>query len=416
MPDTLPRSEPSSWYRALDGHPARLDGLRGIAILIVMLYHFCRYPLAQTPASQAFTTIVAMGWTGVDLFFVLSGFLITSILLRHRESSSYFRSFYARRVLRIFPLYYAVLVLFLWLLPAVIAQPELFWIPGADRETIWYWVFLSNFHAAFTGNYQHHFLEVTWSLAIEEQFYLLWPFLVFATSRRRLIQICWGIIIGSLLLRLSIVWHGVPTFLFVYNFTPCRLDELAAGALVAALAMDEVGIARLTRWSRPALWGGVLTYAAAVIWFRLFPGPFGYTTGLGSGEAIQKLTLIYSATPFMQSVGFTLLCFAYGGLLVRAMVAPPRSTFRRILESGVLRSFGKYSFALYLLHVLGGDIANTVFNPDLHSGSFFVAQFGYWAVAIGCSFVLAFGSWHLLELHFHRLRRFFPYRAPNRGS
>ncbi|HTF35296.1 MAG TPA: acyltransferase [Myxococcota bacterium] len=387
MPDSPPVA-PSSWYRALDRHTPRLDGLRGIAILLVLFYHLCHYGLAKTPVARVFTTLVVMGWSGVDLFFVLSGFLITSILLRQRDSSSYFRTFYARRVIRIFPLYYAVLVLFLWVLPAITTQAEGFWMAGADRETVWYWLFLSNLQAAFTGNYQHYFLEITWSLAIEEQFYLVWPLLVYVTSRRQLIWICSGILVGALAMRLAIAWYGTPNPIFLYTFTPCRLDELAAGALIAALAVDEANIPRLARWSRPALWGGILAYVVA------------------------QLCL---ATR-MQTIAFTLLAAIFGGLLVRAMIAPRGALLPRILESAVLRSFGKYSFGLYLLHMLGGEIARVFFDPELYKGSFFVAQFVYWAAAIGCTYLLALGSWYGLEVHAHRLRRFFPYRAVTTGS
>jgi len=387
----------SSWYRALEGHTPRLDGLRGIAILLVLFYHLCHYDLAKTPAAQAFAVLVDVGWSGVDLFFVLSGFLITSILLRQRESSSYFRTFYARRVIRIFPLYYAALVLFLWVFPAILQQPEGYWMEGSDRQTIWYWVFLSNVHNAFTGNYQHHFLEITWSLAIEEQFYLAWPLLVYLTSRRQLIRICWGIIVGALALRLAIAGYWRPNFIFLYTFTPCRLDELAAGGLIAALAVDEAGIAKLARWSRPALWGGVLACIPTL--------PF-----LGS-----QMQVVIPAVPFlgywMQVVSFSLLAAVFAGLLVRAMIAPQGALLSRIVESGVLRSFGKYSFALYLLHMLGGEIARAIFDPERYHGSFFAAQFLSWAWAISLSYLLALLSWYLLELPFHRLRRFFPYHT-----
>jgi peptidoglycan/LPS O-acetylase OafA/YrhL len=373
----------SSWYRALEGHAPRLDGLRGIAILLVLFYHLCHYGLAKTPAAQVFVTLVVVGWSGVDLFFVLSGFLITSILLRQRESPSYFRTFYARRVIRIFPLYYAVLILFLWILPAITSQAEGFWMAGADRQTFWYWAFLSNIHNAFTGNYQHYFLEITWSLAIEEQFYLVWPLLVYLTSRRQLIRICWGIIVGALALRIAIAAYGRPNQIFLYTFTPCRLDELATGGLIAALAVDEAGIAKLARWSRLAFWGGAVA-------------------------CVPVLLLLRS---WMQVAIFTLLAALFGGLLVQAMIAPQRTLLPRLLESEVLRSFGKYSFALYLLHMLGGEIARAFFDPETYQGSFFVAQFLDWTAAIGCSYLLALGSWYGLELHAHRLRRFFPYRA-----
>ena len=412
-------TERSSWYRALEAHTPRLDGLRGIAILLVVLYHTCRFPLARTPAEQAFTTVVSMGWTGVDLFFVLSGFLITSILIRQRDSQRYFRTFYARRVIRIFPLYYAVLVLFLFVLPAVTSQAEGFWIAGSDRETIWYWLFLSNFQTAFTGNWQHHFLEITWSLAIEEQFYLLWPWLVWKTSRKGLIRACAFILVGALGLRLLLLWIGVPNDKFLYTFTPCRLDELAAGALVAALATDARGIERLVQLSRPALFGGGALFVAMVVALRLQIGAAVAGADLPPERLAEILYVGWTTSPWVQGVGLSLLAIAPAGLLVRAMAAPAGGLWVRILESRVLRILGKYSYALYLLHVLGGEIGHAFFHPDrwvAGGGSFFVAQLAYWAVAIACSMVLALASWYGIEAPFHRLRRFFPYRAAATGG
>jgi peptidoglycan/LPS O-acetylase OafA/YrhL len=402
----------SSWYAALDQRPLRLDGLRGVAILLVMLYHLLRYPLARTPLDHAVTSVFAMGWSGVDLFFVLSGFLITSILLRSKGSARYFRTFYARRAIRILPLYYAVLVLYLVIFPRLTPQAEGFWIGGADRETLWYWLFLSNLHQAFTGNWQHHFLEVTWSLAIEEQFYLVWPWLVAWTSRRRLIQVCAAILVAGLALRAAIVLAGTPNPIFLYAFTPCRLDTLAVGALVAALGASEAGIAWLSRWARPALFGAGGLFVAFVIAVRLHVEAFVDTGGLPAELVAQQQALAFTATPFMQTLGFTLIALAFAGLLVRTLGAAPGSVWRRALESRLLVSLGKYSYGLYLLHGLGAELGHHLFFPDRYPGGFLVAQAGYWIAAIGCSWLLALASWHLLEAPFQRLRRHLPYREP----
>src|SRR5690606_16312654 len=150
-----------------------LDGLRGLAIALVFLYHATWVPGAVTPLEQAATWLPRVGFTGVDLFFVLSGFLITRILLRERESPAYYRAFYGRRVLRIFPLYYATLLLWLVIAPALGARD--LWLPGADPgEAVWYWLYLSNWHDGLAGRFGHAYLAIAWSLAIEEQFYLVW--------------------------------------------------------------------------------------------------------------------------------------------------------------------------------------------------------------------------------------------------
>jgi peptidoglycan/LPS O-acetylase OafA/YrhL len=409
----------SPWYQALDRHAPRLDGLRGIAILLVVLYHTCRYPLATTPGEQAFITVVSMGWMGVDLFFVLSGFLITSILVRQRESPSYFRTFYARRVIRIFPLYYAALVLFLYVLPPLTGNPEGFWTEGSDRETLWYWLFLSNFQNAFTGNWQHHFLEVTWSLAIEEQFYLFWPLLVWTTSRAGLVKSCVAIMVGSLALRLAVLWIGAPNDQFLYTFTPCRLDELAAGALVAVLAADPARLAMLSRIARPLFGASLAVFVGIVVVERLRIGEILAAAPAASPKLAASLYVGWTTSPFIQGPGFTLLALAGAALVVRAMAAEPASLLARFLESRALRIFGKYSFALYLLHVLGGEIASAIFHPDRFvaaGGGFLAAQFGYWAAVLVCSMALSLLSWVALESPFHRLRRFVPYRQREDGG
>ena len=158
----------------------RLDGVRGLAILPVMLYHLTFFGAATGAAGEAITFLPSLGWTSVDLFFVLSGFLITGILRRTRGSGHYFRNFYARRALRIFPLYYAVLVFFFVIAPHVrsFGDPAKFWVAGADQQTLWYWLYLQNLHVAWTGQFDHHFLGIVWTLCIEEQFYLVWPMLL----------------------------------------------------------------------------------------------------------------------------------------------------------------------------------------------------------------------------------------------
>jgi len=157
-----------------DRRDPTLDGIRGIAIALVMLFHFARFESGHSRLGNVLSIVPAIGWSGVDLFFVLSGFLITGILLRTRSGSSYYRAFYGRRVLRIFPLYYATLVFFL------VVAPRLTEAGPQDRvgEPIWYWLFLNNVYEAYTGRFQH------WALATT------WPFLVRHCSDRTLLAVC----------------------------------------------------------------------------------------------------------------------------------------------------------------------------------------------------------------------------------
>jgi peptidoglycan/LPS O-acetylase OafA/YrhL len=157
-------------------HTPALDGIRGIAILLVLVHHFTLFdPITSVGAWLGFVAL--LGWSGVDLFFVLSGFLITGILIDARTSDRYFISFYARRTLRIFPLYYLVVFLCFVVLPYFPRWHEL--LVGHANLPEWpYWTYLVNFSIAERDAFQHGVLDVAWSLAIEEQFYLLWAVLV----------------------------------------------------------------------------------------------------------------------------------------------------------------------------------------------------------------------------------------------
>ena len=384
----------------------RLDGLRGLAILLVMLYHTTHYGLARSVADRALTVVPSIGWSGVDLFFVLSGYLITGILLGAKDSEAYYRAFYARRVLRIFPLYYATLVFFLLIVPRLpLFEPiDYFWNPGSSREQIWYWLYLSNVQTALTGAWHHQTLDITWSLAIEEHFYLVWPFVVRRAGERRLLQICAGTIVAALALRVALVVAGASP-LAAYTLTPCRLDTLATGAAIAILARRPGGLTALLRIARVALPAALVAFVAIQTWVRLSqPVVSGY-------EAVTRQALGSSGDPLMQTIGFTLLCAIYGALLVRVLAAPTGAPFARVFEVGWLRSFGQYSYAMYLFHFFVGILAVNVFTPGNHPGWFIPAQIAFWFLAIGVTWLLARASWFLLEERALRLKRRFPYRA-----
>jgi len=201
----------------------QLDAVRGIAILVVLAHNLRGF------SSPPFSLVTNYGWMGVDLFFVLSGFLITGILLDLKSSENYFRNFYARRSLRIWPLYYSMLILMFVILPLVRPQDahEVF-----QRSTPWwsYPFFLQNFLVA-APSLAAGPLGVSWSLAVEELFYLVWPFVVRFVSRESLQWIAWAVLLASPMLRLQfIARHWI-----IYSNPFCRLDGMMAGALLAIL-------------------------------------------------------------------------------------------------------------------------------------------------------------------------------------
>jgi len=185
-----------------------LDGVRGLAILMVMLHHF-------TPDHGAgILSVLHLGWVGVDLFFVLSGFLITGILFDAKGSANYFQNFYARRGLRIFPLYYGILLLILFALP-LLQWLDVIHVPGLDQVRVWQpwlWLHSSNLLLAWKGQWMldsgvirmNHF----WSLAVEEHFYLVWPVVVALFDRKSLMKIAAGVIIAALSLRAAFLPSG----------------------------------------------------------------------------------------------------------------------------------------------------------------------------------------------------------------
>ena len=210
-----------------------LDGIRGIAIILVLLHHFTIFdPITSVGAWMGFVAL--LGWSGVDLFFVLSGFLITGILIDARGSDRYFTSFYARRTLRIFPLYYLIVFLSLIVLPRFPRWSAL--LGGGSDLAQWpYWTYLVNFAIAERNDFQHGVLDVAWSLAIEEQFYLIWAVVVWLLSPRLLGPLCALIVLAVPLTRVLALQDGANP-VDVYVLPHYRADALALGGLLAWLA------------------------------------------------------------------------------------------------------------------------------------------------------------------------------------
>jgi peptidoglycan/LPS O-acetylase OafA/YrhL len=315
-----------------DHYPA-LDGLRGIAILLVMVFHFGWAKPAVGIAAKLLVTFTNFGWTGVDLFFVLSGFLITGILIDSKGDPHYFRNFYGRRVLRIFPLYYGVLVLTLLVLPHVVSYDA----PGMQRVLHaqgWLWAYSANIsvalnHGVWIWNPAWLRLGMLWSLAVEEHFYFVWPLLVFVVSRGALLRTSLAMVLLAPLVRGVALRAGVHPET-VYCLTPFRADDLAMGGLLAVVFRSPTLLARVRRWIPWAL--------------------------LGSGAILVALTLrrrfLQHIDPLVEIVGFAALACGYGAVLLAAVTGSASSRLTRVLSHPRLMFFGKYSYGAYLLHEL----------------------------------------------------------------
>lgn len=248
---------------ASGGRIRALDGMRGLAAAGVMLLHFAlQVPAADTPS-------VVLKWvltTGprLDLFFVLSGFLVTGLLYDAKPRPHYFRNFYARRMLRILPLYYGALLV-LFVAPYLVNAPGAsnFQVPFADQ--LWYWLYLQNFKPLpplFVGVAWH-----LWSLAIEQQFYLVWPFVIFRTSREQAIRICGALIAVSIAYRIFGRFDGVGRGI-VWP-TPARLDGIAVGSAIALIMRGPIGLEGVRRRLRPIFALSVAYIAAFTLVMQL---------------------------------------------------------------------------------------------------------------------------------------------------
>jgi peptidoglycan/LPS O-acetylase OafA/YrhL len=369
-------------------HWPALDGLRGIAILLVMAYHF----MPWVPDSRGFgywvPTLVQSGWCGVDLFFVLSGFLITGLLAGSQPSLRTLRNFYARRVLRIVPLCWGVLVVLF------VIGPALGWYDArAIRgHEIWYWTFTANLPYVRGIEQALHVpwfsLDHFWSLAVEEQLYLLWPWVVLHVERRTALTLC--LLLGGLsaLARVEHVVH-TPYDLGGYFFTVYRVDAFALGG---SLALCE----------RTRLVPAARVVAAGCL-------------GVGASYLVAVGRLDYG-DPWVQSVGFTGLALLAACMIVLA-IEVPQSAVARLCTWGPLRFVGKHSYGLYIFHyVLYASYLRWMHPRVLEAwlgplGSLL----GFEAASMVATLAVTVVVYHLYERPFVHLKRYFDNPAPLAG-
>lgn len=349
-------------------HLAALDGLRGVAILLVLLHGFdVIQPVGIV--GRALDDLLDIGWIGVQLFFVLSGFLITGILLDTRRAPHYYRGFFVRRVLRIFPLYYGVLFL------AFVVLPWLGRSVGGDHQ-LWLWTYLANFVAPF--GYGEPAFPHFWSLCVEEQFYLLWPLLVRYSGRR-------GVFVLSALL----VFIAIGSRLYVrhrlgepigheaaYMFTPCRMDALAIGAIAATLVRSERAAGWIAHQRSLSVAGAGLLLLLA---------------GMLDGH-LQR------AGAMMQGMGYTLIALGFALVLISALGRTGLPA--RLLAWAPLRRCGTYSYGMYVFYAPLHLFVGLPLLAKLGGVTTVAGALSYTAGAIVVTFGAGALSWHLYERHF----------------
>jgi peptidoglycan/LPS O-acetylase OafA/YrhL len=369
-------------------HFPTLDGVRGVAVLLVVLYHYVKLLDPQRLGTVVLHRATALGWGGVDLFFVLSGFLITGILLDAKGAAGYFRNFYARRVLRIFPLYYAVLVV-------AVALAAWRRDTGAGWDNLWthqayLWLYLSNVGTVLTGlafNTDWLWLGHFWSLAVEEHFYLAWPAVVLLCSRRWLLRLTLALVVLAPLSRLlGRCWLSTDA---LYLLTPFRVDGLAAGAFLAVWLR---GRPRLPVWAPRCV---LLCCLAALAVIGLWRRDLSHHDGV------------------IQGVGHSLIALASCCLIVEALYPPGWCTL--LLGNAALRFLGRCSYGLYVYHGLFRLLYFELFRRlEAWSGSYPLAAALWLPASIGVSILVAWLSYRWFEQPILRLKRFFPYRQPAR--
>jgi len=367
--------------RAGNAHYRALDGVRGVAVLLVFIYHISGTAdhFRMSRVGRVAVLGASCGWMGVDLFFVLSGFLITGILIDTVNYPRYFRNFYIRRILRIFPLFYGVFLLLAALTPFL----QLQW----QRGHLAYLFYCQNIALAFN----HKLVDVTpaayigpfWSLAVEEQYYLLWPLLVWLIrDRRKIMRLCLALITFSILLRV-ILTRFLPNQIALYLIyweLPTHWDGLLLGSWLT-LAMSRWPVKELWRKMR---WLAVLAVAVLV------------------GVGVYARTFDFRI-PSMETVGFAAIPIVFSSLILRCFV--PGSLECRIFSGRFLRFMGRYSYGIYVYQVLFWPLMILGLHwlgDHLHSR--LAGDFVYLALWFSGTVAIAVLSYKILESPFLRMK------------
>lgn len=371
---------------------AELDGIRGLACLTIVVYHYFALTLDEhvwPPLVGTLKGALQTGWTGVDLFFVLSGFLIGTILLQERDAPAYFGTFYMRRFCRILPLYALIMLILALggsLLSGRLAEAPHDWLFNRFPPTLSYLTFTQNFAMASANEFGNHWLNITWSLAVEEQFYLVLPLVIRFVPLKRLPLVPLAFICAAPLLRvLAGIRFGAVA---PYVLRPMRADALMLGVLIAYLRLYTGFDAALSRY-RPALFGCLAFFAIAVI----------------------ALTATHSSLEDTWNIqfGYTVFALFYGCLLLTALSAD--DTFiKRLLRLPFLTRIGVLAYGIYLYH----NLINGLLHGFLSGQSPVIANLPDLVITL-LALVLTVGiaalSYRYFETPFIRFGQRFQYRS-----
>lgn len=350
-----------------------------MAILLVLIWHYLASQLdpQSSPIASWLSDALSLTWSGVDLFFVLSGFLIGGILLDHRDTRHYFKAFYTRRICRIFPLYFVWLLLFVVIglgataffptdpLKSLLNEPVPLW---------WYATFTQNIAMALMGTMGAHWLGVTWSLAIEEQFYLVLPPLVRFLSLQRLLYVLVTLIVAAPILRAIFIYPPPHSAFPNYVLMPTRADSLLMGVLVAYMIRQEKIAKYLSDHLRTLYLGLGIFLGGAVI-------------------------LMFVRNPFVSWVlytyGFSWLALLYSTLILIAMTEK-KGAVKWLTTAPWLRKLGILAYGIYLIHTAIEYLTHALLlnqAPQVRTERDVLATMG----ALLVTLTLAYFSWNLFE-------------------
>lgn len=352
-----------------DYFPA-LDGLRGLAILMIILYH-----------NFDFLSFTCPDWIGVDLFFVLSGFLITGILVKKRDSARFLLNFYARRVLRIFPIYYLSIIIFLFILPNLIKFPL-----NLDYFIVnqyWFWLEIQNWLFILKTNGNNNFLNHFWSLALEEQFYLVSPWIILLISQfQKIISFLLGTLLTLLVLRMVFWLLQIENISYINLYAFTRIDGLCVGSLLAIFRNQ--GSFEMKIFNRIL---GIFLFS--LVFFVLPILKFFY-----------HISLPYLAGCLYPTIAL------FWGVIVWSSIRT-KSFMYRIFNNRALIFFGKISYGLYIFHWPINRIIQLRLEIFTNKEYLFLNNLILAIISTSIAILISIISYYTYERYFLRLKRYF---------
>jgi peptidoglycan/LPS O-acetylase OafA/YrhL len=378
--------------KIISKHIPVLDGIRAYAILMVCLVHFFQVDETGLYSNHKYLGVFLyklsqLGLKGVELFFMLSGFLITGILVDSKKSNKYFRSFYARRFIRIFPLYYFVLAI------SFLVLPHLIYIDDAGKHVInnqfWLWTYTSNishFLDFFSGGWDAslnfpsfgHF----WSLCVEEHFYIFWPFIIYFVKEKHLKTTMWFIVSFS---SLAVIWTYIyPDYWPILNWTTIQCaGVLSLGGLLALEYKNKKNWDQISMLAKKL----VLPFVLLFMLSNFIP---------------RRYDILHVVTYFTSIIAF---------LLVLIVALNNNKITNKCFNRKWLYFIGKISYGIYVYHGMLRPYFKSYlydnFITKIDNG--IIATILYTILATGISILIAWGSWELIEKPILKLKNYFKY-------